>query len=201
MNRLPRWLWLLAILAALAWWQHGSRPLVRAPGVLAADAPSQQTLSEPKTALHKGDVVIRPLAKFSISARVLSRADYHWDSEARLVPVDLALGWGRMSDTAVLDKVEISQSARFYFWRVQAFPIPEREIIESSANMHLIPADDSVERAIGRTRVGDVVSFDGYLVEADLPNGGKWVSSLSRSDTGAGACELVWVEDFTIAPR
>ena len=106
-----------------------------------------------------------------------------------------------MSDSAVLDKVEISQATRFYFWRVHEFPIPEREIIESSANMHLIPADDAVERAIRRTRVGDVVSFDGYLVEADLPNGGKWVSSLSRSDTGAGACELVWVENFSIAPR
>jgi hypothetical protein len=84
---------------------------------------------------------------------------------------------------------------------VRTFPIPEREIIESSANMHLIPADDSIERAITRTRVGDIVSFDGYLVEADWANGGKWVSSLSRSDTGAGACELVWVENFSIAPH
>ena len=201
MNRLPRWLWLLAVLAALAWWQHGSRPLTHVPGVLVADAPSQQPLSEPPAPLHKGDAAIKPLAKFSMSARVLSRADYRWDAEARLVPVDLALGWGRMSDSAVLDKVEISQATRFYFWRVHEFPIPEREIIESSANMHLIPADDAVERAIRRTRVGDVVSFDGYLVEADLPNGGKWVSSLSRSDTGAGACELVWVENFSIAPR
>ncbi len=201
MNGLPRWLWLLVLLAALAGWQHGSRPLTRAPGVLVADAPLQQPLSEAPAPLHKGDAAIKPLAKFSISARVLSRADYHWDTGARLVPVDLALGWGRMSDSAVLDKVEISQSARFYFWRVHDFPIPEREIIESSANMHLIPADDSVERAIRRTRVGDVVSFDGYLVEADLPNGGKWVSSLSRSDTGAGACELVWVENFSIAPH
>jgi len=201
LNRLPRWFWLLAILAVLAWWQHGSRPLAHAPGVLVADAPLQQPLDETRAPLHKDEAAIKPLAKFSAAARVLSRADYHWDTTARLAPVDLALGWGRMSDSAVLDKVEISQSTRFYFWRVREFPIPEREIIESSANMHLIPADDSVERAIRRTRVGDIVSFDGYLVEADLPNGGKWVSSLSRSDTGAGACELVWVENFSIAPR
>jgi hypothetical protein len=136
LNRLPRWLWLLAALAALAWWQHGSRPLSHAPGALVADAPLQQPLGEPQAPLHKGDVTIKPLAKFSMSARVLSRADYHWDAGARLVPVDLALGWGRMSDSAVLDKIDISQSGRFYFWRVREFPIPEREIIESSANMH-----------------------------------------------------------------
>jgi len=197
----PRWLWLLAILAALAWWQHGSRPIAHPPGVLAADAPLQQPLDGPVTPLHKADATIEPLARFSLSARVLSRADYHWDAESRLAPVDLALGWGRMSDSAVLDRIDISQSARFYFWRVRAFPIPEREIVESSANMHLIPADGSIERAIRRTRVGDVVSFDGWLVEADRADGGKWVSSLTRNDSGAGACELVWVEHFSIAPH
>lgn len=146
--------------------------------------------------MHKGDVSVKPLATFSISARVLSRADYHWDSRASVSPVDLALGWGRMSDSAVLDKMEISQSMRFFYWRVKQFPIPEQEIIESAANMHLIPANAVVEREIKRTHVGDIVTFDGYLVEAEWPNGAKWTSSLTRSDSGPGACELVWVEHF-----
>jgi hypothetical protein len=197
----PRWLWLLAILVVLAWWQHASRPVAHAPGVLVADAPLQQPLDVPVAALSKGDVALKPLARFSLSARVLARADYHWDDLSRLVPVDLALGWGRMSDSAVLDQVNVSQSGRFYFWRVREFPIPEHEIIDSSANMHLIPADSGIERAIERSRVGDVVSFDGYLVEADWPGGRKLVSSLTRNDSGAGACEVVWVEDFSIAPR
>lgn len=195
---------LLAVLAAIGLWDFAHRPLAHAPGVLVADAPLQQTVGSGGggvTALRKGDITIKPLATFALSARVLGRADYHWDTESQLARTDLALGWGRMSDSAVLDKVEISQSTRFYFWRVQEFPIPEREIIESSANMHLIAADRDVERAIGRVRVGDVVTFDGYLVEADWPNGYKWVSSLTRADSGAGACELVWVEHFEIAPR
>ena len=200
MSAVPRWLWLLALLVALAWYWHGSRPITHPPGVLVADAPLQQPLDE-AVALRKGEVAIKPLAKFSLTARVLSRADYRWDELARLVPIDLALGWGRMSDSDVLGKVHVSQSGRFYVWRVGQFPIPEREIIESSANMHLIAADDAIARAIKRTRVGDVVAFDGYLVEADWPNGRKAVSSLTRSDTGAGACEIVWVESFSIAPR
>jgi hypothetical protein len=151
--------------------------------------------------LRKKDITITPLATFSITARVLSRADYRWDPAAAISPVDLALGWGRMSDTAVLDKIEISQSVRFYNWRVREFPIPEREIIESSANMHLIPADSSIERAIDRVKEGDVVTFEGYLIEARWPDGGTWRSSLTRSDSGAGACEVVWVERFAIAPR
>ncbi len=190
----------LAALLAIAAWRHAHRPLAHEPGVLVSAAPSQEAVAG-IAALRKGDYSIKPLAKFSLSARVLSRADYSWDTESKLAPVDLALGWGRMSDSAVLEKIDISQSGRFFYWRVREFPIPEREIIESSANMHLIPADDFAQREIERTRAGDVVTFDGYLVEADGPNGYKWTSSLTRSDTGAGACELVWVEHFAIASQ
>ncbi|HEY8011389.1 MAG TPA: hypothetical protein VIE67_10360 [Rudaea sp.] len=201
MSLLSRWLWLLAALLVLGWWLHAPSPRARDPGVLVADAPLQQPLDLTPPALEKPGVAIKPLATFSLSARVLGRADYRWDFGAALIPVDLALGWGRMSDTAVLDQMDISQGSRFYHWQVKQFPIPEREIIESSANMHLIPATDAVEREIKRTSVGDVVTFNGYLVEADWPDGTKWVSSMTRSDSGAGACELVWVEHFDIAPH
>ena len=190
-----------AALIALALWQHAHRPVTHTPGELVPDTPLQQPLESPPELLQKPGYTVKPLARFTLSARVLSRADYRWDRAAQLVPVDLALGWGRMSDSAVLEKIDISQSGRFYYWRVREFPIPEQEIIDSSANMHLIPADRSIEREIERTRTGDVVTFDGYLVEADGTDGFRWVSSLTRSDSGAGACELVWVEHFDIAPR
>lgn len=190
----------LAALLALSVWHRAHRPIAHAPGEIAPDVPLQQALDAPATPWHDGDYSIKPLARFSITARVLSRADYRFDREAGLAPIDLALGWGRMSDSTVLDKIDISQSGRFYYWRVNKFPIPEREIIESSANMHLIPGNASIEREIKRTRDGDVVEFDGYLVEVDGANGFKWASSLTRSDSGAGACELVWVEHFDIVP-
>jgi hypothetical protein len=190
----------VALIAAAVWF-HAQRPVSHPPGVIAPDIPVQVTVDGASHPLRKKDIAITPLATFSITARVLSRADYRWDTAAAISPTDLALGWGRMSDTAVLDKIDISQSVRFYSWRVSAFPIPEREIIESSANMHLVPADSSVARAIDRVKEGDVVTFDGYLIEARWPDGGVWRSSLTRSDTGAGACEVVWVERFTIARR
>jgi hypothetical protein len=61
LNSLPRWLWLLAILVALAWWQHGSRPLAHAPGVLVADAPLQQPLVKPSSS-PKADSIGIPRA-------------------------------------------------------------------------------------------------------------------------------------------
>ncbi|GAP66011.1 hypothetical protein MBSD_n1313 [Mizugakiibacter sediminis] len=202
MNALPRWAWLLVALAlAGAWWSWSGQAHAPPPGVLAPDAPLQTALDEPVPPLHKADATLKPLARFEVTARVLHREDYRFDDGAALAPVDLALGWGRMSDSAVLKDIEITQGQRFYGWHVDAFPIPRREIETHSANMHLIPADRSVERAIERARAGEVVHFSGYLVEADRPNGWRWRSSLSRDDTGDGACELVWVERFEIEPR
>ncbi|HET8942224.1 MAG TPA: hypothetical protein VFN13_09585, partial [Rudaea sp.] len=97
MNFSPRWLWLLAGLALLALWQHGHRPIAHAPGELAAQAPLQEPLDAGPPDLHKDDVAIKPLAKFALTARVLSRADYRWDNSAQISPTDLVLGWGQMS--------------------------------------------------------------------------------------------------------
>ena len=144
---------------------------------------------------------IKPLARFALSARVLSRADYRWDTESKLAPVDLALGWGRMSDSAVLRTIDIDQCGRFFSWSVHEFPIPRREIETHSANMHMVPADATVARALKRVRVGDVVTLEGDLIEADKPGGWKWRSSMTRDDTGDGACELVYVKDLRIGAR
>ncbi len=137
---------------------------------------------------------IIPLEEFNFEARVLHTEHYSMDREAQLAPVDLALGWGPMANPAVLEKVSISQSNRFYYWHVDEFPIPRRDIETHSANMHMVPATAEVERALNSVRPGQHVTFSGYLIEARAPDGWRWKSSLTREDTGAGACELVWVE-------
>ena len=191
----------LAALVALAVWQRAHRPIPHAPGEVAPDIPVQTALGGAPRPWRKGDYTIKPLARFSVTARVLSRADYRFDAGAKLVPVDLALGWGRMSDSEVLKDIDISQSGRFYFWHVDTYeklPIPEREIIESSANMHLIPADEGIARVLERVRVGAVVTLRGRLVEARRDDGWRWRSSLSREDSGGGACELLLVEAASV---
>ena len=190
-----------AVLGAILLWGFSNRPVHRPPGVTAPDVPDQRELTAPSLTFEKAGAAITAQASFDIHARVLSRENYYMDPGAKLSPVDLALGWGRMSDSAVIDKLSISQFGRFYFWSASELPMEESEISRSSANMHLIPATSSVERAIKRVRVGDLVHFSGYLVNAQMPGGGTWNSSLTRNDVGNGACELVWVEQFEIGPR
>jgi hypothetical protein len=66
--------------------------------------------------------------------------------------------------------------------------------------MHLIPASDAVRRSIDRVRPGELVHLEGFLVDARRPDGWHWNTSLTREDTGFGACELVYVEEIGPAP-
>ena len=64
-----------------------------------------------------------PAREFSATVRILRREDYSMGPLASLVPTDFAVGWGPMSDSAVLADIEISQGNRFYFWRTETWPI------------------------------------------------------------------------------
>ena len=196
--------WLLVLLFVLVGWGalHAwrQRPIVQAPGILAPDVPQQVDLDH-GVQLQRGDITLTTRAHFELTARVLSRENYRFDAGASLAPEDLALGWGRMSDSAVLAKITITQSNRFYYWHVDEFPIPRREIETSSANMHMIPADDVVRRSLERVRPGQLVHLEGFLVDATRPNGWRWHTSMTREDTGDGACELIYVESIdTVTP-
>lgn len=190
---MKRWLVIALLIAAVGWWTSPPMGRSRPPGVLAPDTPVQEEVTD-ASAIERGDFRLTPLARFSVNARVLGREDYRFDAGAALSPMDLALGWGRMSDTAVLQQLDIRQSVRFYSyrWRDQP-PLPMQEMVVSSANMHLVPADAAVARQLKRVRRGDVVQIEGFLIEARRSDGWFWRSSLTREDSGAGACELVYV--------
>lgn len=196
----PRWkLWLLclaAVIAGLQWAQ--SRPVERRPGVIAPDEPVQVGL-EVASAIDAGhDYRLTPRAAFSATVRVLARERYYIDALAPVAPVDLAVGWGPMSDSAVIDALDISQSARFYYWRGDALPIPRKEIETHSANWHMVPASTAIGRGLRRLRAGEVIRLAGRLVDVEGPDGGGARTSLRRDDTGASACEIILVDALEI---
>jgi hypothetical protein len=43
-----------------------------------------------------------------------------------------------------------------------------------------------------------VVALSGYLVRVTAADGWHWNSSMTRSDSGHGACELVWVTQLAV---
>jgi len=188
----------IVALAAAGVWQDYNRwqlrPVHPADGPIAPDDPLQADADGASpTAL--GRWRLTPRARYDITARILAREDYRFDRLSDLIPEDLALGWGPMSDNKVIRAFDISQSVRFYSWMPkQALPIPRQAVIEHSANTHVIPADAGVARQLERVRIGQVVHLRGYLVNAVRDDGVYITTSMTRSDSGPGSCEVLLVE-------
>lgn len=180
-----------------AWHWFSNRPLRVPDGVLVADEP-QQTLVANGEKIQSGRWTLTVRATYRITARVLGRETYNFDAMSDLVPQDIALGWGPMSDSRVLRSLEMSQENRFFNWRISARTlIPMPVIVTHAANTHVIPATSAIARQLLRLRPGEVVTLSGDLVDAKRDDG-RWVNtSLTREDTGAGACEVMWVTDVS----
>ncbi|MEO8049775.1 MAG: hypothetical protein ABI833_05105 [Acidobacteriota bacterium] len=168
-------------------------------GVLVSDSPYQSSIASGLPWKENGNQ-FTPLADFHLRARVLHTEPYWFDSGSPVSPLDLAVGWGPMSDQAVLDEITIRQGRRWYTWQPahQRFPIANDEIVSHSANIHTIPSTSEIKKQLRNLREGDIAELDGYLVEVKTSNGGTWTSSLSRTDLGGGACELMWVRSVAV---
>jgi hypothetical protein len=195
----------LLLFSGIAWLAHRqweSRPIQHEPGVLVPVDPQQEDVAPTPLASFK-DFRLTGVARYAICGRVLGTKRY-WDApESDLVPVDVALGWGPMSDQAVLDQLGISMGNRFFFYRWEgAPPCPPGEIMRHASNHHVISATADVKRQVASLREGEIVVLRGWLVDIAGPDGWTWSTSRRRDDTGRGACELFYVEALDrIAPE
>jgi hypothetical protein len=169
---------------------------------LAPDPPVQISLSG-EAPIRVDQFALHPFATFRVEALILSKKKQRWpvaDAAAELAPLDLALGWGLMSTPQEIAKLRIWQWGRFFYWQVRdGERFNTGTAIPLAANIHLIPADDTVRSALMRAREGDLIRLEGRLVDAHHPDMGWWRSSRTRADTGDGACEILLVE--RVVPR
>jgi hypothetical protein len=189
----------IALALYIAWggWHWlTTRPVHPPDGVLAAQDPRQVDLDS-SAQIHMGRWTLTERASYQVTARVLGNEKYHFDALADLVPEDLALGWGSMSDNRTLRDIDISQSNRFYFWHSTSLPLPREVIIAHSAKTHVIPGSRAVATLLARIRPGQVVTLTGSLVDGRRDDGLSIKTSLTRTDSGAGACEVLLVSDVT----
>lgn len=168
----------------------------------ATGAPLQQPVAEPGTiTLEKEDASweLTPRAGYRIMARVLHSKQYD-DWQASLSPVDLALGWGMLSEPRIDDWISWEQADRWYYYRYQrvlSVPFPRQYVREHSANVHMIPATESVEGILRELKGNEIVELEGLLVDVEGRVDGSAVAfrtSLSRDDEGDESCEIMYVE-------
>jgi len=145
---------------------------------------------------EKDDFVIIPLKNYEIEARILSKKKYTIGEDSDFATYDLALGWKEMSDINYLEKIKISQRNRWYYWRTKDRSIPREIISYNSSNHHIVHANEKIKKQLSNLKEHQVIKMTGYLINAkniNYPNI-ELKSSLTRKDTGAGACEVFYVD-------
>jgi hypothetical protein len=184
-------LFAFALFIALILWPGPE--VERGPGVLVPEEPEQTLIARPEPWQAKG-YRVTPLATYRIRARVLL-TDWYWmGREADLSPIDLTVGWRLMSNRTVLDGLRLYRGHRMFYWAPVngVWPARHEDITAHAANMHMIPGNAEVAERLKGIRRGDLIDAGGFLVEVAAPDGWRWRSSLSRTDEGEGACELMW---------
>ena len=120
----------IVALAAAGVWQGYNRwqlrPVRPSDGPIAPDDPLQAD-ADGATPTALGRWHLTPRARYDITARILAREDYRFDRLSDLIPEDLALGWGPMSDNKVIRAFDISN-------RTIACTVPLASVENSSVN-------------------------------------------------------------------
>lgn len=146
--------------------------------------------------------ILTPKASYKISALIKGKKKYDWDWGAQISPYDLLLVWGDLANPNIDDGIQYWQSGRWYHSKYGAnCPFSYQYINDHAANTHIIPANEVVRKALDAVNVNQNVRIEGYLIYLDGLYKGKnvrWKSSLKRTDSGDGACEVFYVEKLAL---
>jgi hypothetical protein len=204
---------LKAVAIALAAWLAVDRFLPSIPLSFIAHetAPRPNALKEPVQGEPSGDAFsearrgrsfrLVPRASYDVAARVASTERYRAGLSGDLLPWDFALTWGAATIEPAWSHVSYLQTGRFYSWSTHDMALDPAYVSSHTANTHLIAATGRVASVLPHVHRGDVVRLEGDLVDVDGPDGFAWRTSLTRTDTGPGACETLYVRAITIGTR
>lgn len=148
---------------------------------------------------------IEKLFRYDHAGEVLSATSYDLTWTNDFFDVDVGTIWGPTREQ-LKERFTFQQMGRFLFWRTEGQPTQEEklDVTRHIANNHLIPAEGSqhLASAVRLVREGDLVRIRGALVRI-LDDQGRVLatSSVVRDDTGAGACEIIWVDELQVGSR
>lgn len=163
--------------------------------------PVQKYVSNPsKINIEGSDGIVEAsvLAEYSIEGVVKGKRLYLWDYSSQVSKFDVALAWGDLNKKEIDKHISYSQGGRWYnFCYSPDSTVSSSYISKHSANVHLIHSDMNIlVKLIGITK-NSHIKLKGYLVKVHF-NDSEWKSSLTRNDTGNGACEIMYVTDVEI---
>lgn len=171
--------------------------------------PRQRAVEEAPFSVRAGDVDYRiePVADYDITGLVVSRhdSDTFWDSfHARandhLNVADLCLVWGANASDGAYERMAFWNGQWTCNFRYSGDAAIGPAHTRALSNNHLLTERSDIAERIRALRVGDQVRLRGQLAVYKHQAGMNFVrgTSLSRDDTGNGACETLFVDQLDL---
>ncbi len=199
-------------LSAYAFSFYADRKSVELPRVkellgLVSEVPQQEEIDEsPYKFKYRGsDYIIQPVADYTLTGLVVSHNDisafadiYHTEDSVDFR--DLCVIWGENATSAAYLSMKF-WSEPFSCW-AKASDMSTHQAFKYNdlSNNHLLSESSRVIEEIQSVRAGDQVKIEGRLVNYFDRDNTSSVrkTSVSRDDTGNGACEIVMVDRVVV---
>ncbi|MDD5644451.1 MAG: hypothetical protein PHO00_03260 [bacterium] len=150
---------------------------------------------------------VKPLYEYQLYGMIVSQHDssswwdyYHKDWKDSLNIRDIGVLWGDNLKTEVYKDMKFKSGSWTLYWYYPNSEVRSRFNETHGSNNHLLVSDENIIQMIKTARAGDQIYFEGYLAEYSYPGWSRG-TSVSRTDTGSGACETVFVTGFKILKR
>ena len=157
------------------------------------------------------NVGLNKVANYKVEGRVVDTYDYApdekgiYDIDSMLNAVshrDIGLSWGFLAEGTNHRKVIWNSIGNRHLEFTAGTDFLNEhggmeEVTKYWSNNHLIASTDKIEQDIQKIKVGEYILIEGYLVnlmcELTANTFIKYNTSITRTDKGTGACEVIYV--------
>jgi hypothetical protein len=171
--------------------------------------PAQVLTHQPPIETTVGGITykVQPLYTYDLYGMVVSRHDpaTWWDYihkawNDNLNVADLCVVWGNNVRSGAYQDISFSSGQFTCNFSTSSNEVYAAFDQTAISNNHMITDDPVLAHKVRDVRIGDQVHFRGYLAEYSHNHGSgfKRGTSIVRTDTGNGACETVYLEDFEV---
>lgn len=169
--------------------------------------PIQTETTTPPFQIEKGQVpyTITPLYNYDLVGFVVSehRTDtwfdyYHKQWNDSFNVKDLCVIWGDNAMSGIYNNMKFKSGSWTCYYSSSDYATWNAFSHNALSNNHLLTASPEIEKLLLSIRRGDQVRIKGYLAEYKDNEGFKRGSSITRNDTGNGACETVYVSELQL---
>ncbi len=91
---------------------------------------------------------ISVLQPFKGDFRILGSKVYSADPQAKFSPIDYAVSWGLFAEPEIARHISVNQYDRYLNWKMDRVPVPVEQAKQMVSNMHIIPANPEIAKAI-----------------------------------------------------